>query len=202
MTHTYLRHCLPIGSLTTVKQEPSWAHAHHMTHSIPTESASQHFPQHFPGIHSSRYSDQQMISHCPITQRANKRRPGPYDRIKDQSGKINLELVGILRDPLNKGPPVNGFIQIHDAEERKRVQDKRLKNRVAAEKSRTRKKEQTRRLEDDANRLRLDNEHVTNELQQLKQLARKLRVVQSEHEKLCEFAQQSAHAAPQHHHVI
>ena len=64
-----------------------------------------------------------------------------------------------------------------------------MKNRQAAEKSRKRKKEQTERLESDATRLRIDNEKILVELARLKQLARKLRAVQSEHEKICEFSQ-------------
>ena len=64
------------------------------------------------------------------------------------------------------------------------MEDKRLKNRVAAEKSRKRKKEQTERLEGDAARLRLENEQLGKELNHLKLLARKLRVVQSELEKI------------------
>ena len=63
---------------------------------------------------------------------------------------------------------LSSSFQIHDEEERKRVEDKRLKNRVAAEKSRKRKKEQTERLESDAARLRLENEQVINELGRLK----------------------------------
>merc|ERR1712035_182041 len=96
---------------------------------------------------------------------SSKRRPGPYDNLKDPSGKINLELIS-------------------DENERKKVEEKRLKNRVAAEKSRKRKKEQTERLESDAQRLRIENEQAIADLNRLKQLARKLRVVQSEHEKL------------------
>lgn len=95
--------------------------------------------------------------------------------------------------------PLDNPIQIHDEEERKRVEDKRLKNRVAAEKSRKRKKEQTERLESDAQRLRIENEQAIADLNRLKQLARKLRVVQSEHEKLCEFSQ--SHSS-QHHSTI
>ena len=92
------------------------------------------------------------------------------------------------------------YFKIHDEEERKRVEDKRLKNRVAAEKSRKRKKEQTERLESDAQRLRIENEQAIADLNRLKQLARKLRVVQSEHEKLCEFSQ--SHSSQQHHSTI
>merc|ERR1712035_308083 len=101
---------------------------------------------------------------------SSKRRPGPYDNLKDPSGKINLELIS-------------------DENERKKVEEKRMKNRQAAEKSRKRKKEQTERLESDATRLRIDNEKILVELARLKQLARKLRAVQSEHEKICEFSQ-------------
>jgi len=175
---------LPIEPV--VKQEPCWAPSTPQppTPTTPTTALGQ-LGLSDPFGHSFLHQQPQQQHHhqvCTIKtenleskslqqmRNASKRRPGPYDNLKDPSGKINLELIS-------------------DECERNRVKDKRLKNRQAAEKSRKRKKEQTERLESDATRLRIDNEQIVSELARLKQLARKLRAVQSEHEKICEFSQ-------------
>jgi hypothetical protein len=95
-----------------------------------------------------------------------KKRKGHYDQYKDGSGKIKLELI-------------------EDDEERKRVEEKRFKNKEAAAKSRKRKKEQTEQLESDVNQLRAKTAEVEKELVRLRNLTRKLRAVKSEHEKIC-----------------
>ena len=77
------------------------------------------------------------------------------------------------------------YFQIDDDEERKRVEEKRIKNREAATKSRQRKKEKAELLENEVNALRAETLKVEEELSRLKTLTRKLRAIQSEHEKIC-----------------
>ena len=66
-----------------------------------------------------------------------------------------------------------------------RMEEKRLKNREAAAKSRQRKKEKTESLQNEVVSLRAQSKAVEKDLSRLRALSRKLRAIQSEHEKIC-----------------
>lgn len=65
------------------------------------------------------------------------------------------------------------------------MEEKRLKNREAAAKSRQRKKEKTESLQNEVVSLRAQSKAVEKDLSRLRALSRKLRAIQSEHEKIC-----------------
>lgn len=100
--------------------------------------------------------------------RTSRIRSGPYEKYKDESGKIKVE-------------------EISDPVERERVLEKREKNRVAAEKARHKKRERIDELEREKRRLEdliaasdLDAVRIQRNLDYL-------RVSFQEHEKVCCF---------------
>jgi len=124
-------------------------------------------------FHSSRISGELI----PSTSKSNTKnrhyrggriRSGPYEKYKDESGKIKVEEIA---DPI----------------ERERVLEKREKNRVAAEKARQKKRERIDELEREKKRLEeliaasdLDATRIQRNLDYL-------RVSFQEHEKVCCF---------------
>jgi len=123
--------------------------------------------------HSSRISGELIPSTSkPSTKnrhyRGGRIRSGPYEKYKDESGKIKVEEIA---DPI----------------ERERVLEKREKNRVAAEKARQKKRERIDELEREKKRLEeliaasdLDAVRIQRNLDYL-------RVSFQEHEKVCCF---------------
>lgn len=93
---------------------------------------------------------------------------GPYGRFKDDSGKIDIH-------------------QIPDMNERRKVLEKREKNRVAAARARTRKREKTDVLEEEKAKIESEMSLVQRETQRLQNLRNTLRVVSNEHDKLCPY---------------
>lgn len=102
------------------------------------------------------------------TYRSSRVRSGPYEKYKDESGKICVE-------------------QIADPNERVRVLEKREKNRVAAEKARHKKKEKIETLEAEKCRLEAIIREADEELARKKRHLDLLKVSFQEHEKVCHF---------------
>merc|ERR1712235_176670 len=123
--------------------------------------------------HSSRISGELIPSTSKSTPknrhyRGGRIRSGPYEKYKDESGKIKVE-------------------EISDPIERERVLEKREKNRIAAEKARQKKRERIDELEREKKRLEeliaasdLDATRIQRNLDYL-------RVSFQEHEKVCCF---------------
>jgi hypothetical protein len=99
---------------------------------------------------------------------------GPYGRFKDDSGKIDIH-------------------QIPDQNERRKVLEKREKNRIAAARARNRKREKTEILEDEKAKIQSQINTVQDETQRLRNLRNTLRVVANEHDKLCPYLSKSYH---------
>jgi len=97
-------------------------------------------------------------------------RSGPYEKYKDESGKIQVD-------------------QIADPEERERVLEKREKNRIAAEKARTKKKTKIDFLESEKRRLLALIDAEDAELTTKRRKLDLLKVSFQEHEKVCSFKQ-------------
>jgi len=97
-------------------------------------------------------------------------RSGPYEKYKDESGKIQVD-------------------QIADPEERERVLEKREKNRIAAEKARTKKKTKIDFLEGEKRRLSALIDAEDAELMRKRRKLDLLKVSFQEHEKVCSFKQ-------------
>jgi len=102
------------------------------------------------------------------TYRSSRVRSGPYEKYKDESGKICVE-------------------QIADPNERVRVLEKREKNRVAAEKARHKKKEKIETLETEKRRLEAIIREADEELSRKQRHLDLLKVSFQEHEKVCHF---------------
>lgn len=71
--------------------------------------------------------------------------------------------------------------------ERRKVLEKREKNRVAAARARTRKREKTDVLEEEKAKIESEMSLVQRETQRLQNLRNTLRVVSNEHDKLCPY---------------
>ena len=82
------------------------------------------------------------------------------------------------------------YFQINDPEEKRKVLEKREKNRIAAARARNRKKERTEELEEQESLLRSRIAATESDLERLRHLRHKLHVVSQEHEKLCQFLNQ------------
>jgi hypothetical protein len=93
---------------------------------------------------------------------------GPYGKFKDDSGKID---IGKITDPA----------------ERRKVLEKREKNRIAAARARNRKREKTEDLEEEKAQLSQQISGLDAETQRLRDLRNTLNVVLNEHDKLCPF---------------
>lgn len=101
-------------------------------------------------------------------------RSGPYEKYKDESGKIRVE-------------------QIIDPNEREKVLEKREKNRVAAEKARYKKKERIDTLETEKKRLDDLIKATDDELSKKRRYLDLLKVSFQEHEKVCHFFTKKIH---------
>jgi hypothetical protein len=129
-----------------------------------TESPQSDSPTHFS--QSSRVS---QSNHRSVSSSVNSRfSAGPYGRFKDDSGKIDIH-------------------QIPDETERKKVLEKREKNRIAAARARNRKREKTEILEEEKANVQNQINSVDIETQRLTNLRNTLRVVANEHDKLCPY---------------
>lgn len=95
-------------------------------------------------------------------------RSGPYEKYKDESGKIKVD-------------------EISDPAERERVLEKREKNRVAAEKARFKKRVRIDELEREKQKIEevIASEDI--QLSRIKTLLGTLRVAFQEHDRVCRF---------------
>ena len=91
------------GTNPVIKQEPNWVPPSSISAISSLTSPEAHFSSSF-GLPRSTFSGSTgpgSLHGGPLSlgdlrgdlQRGNKRRPGPYDNLKDPSGKIKLELV-------------------------------------------------------------------------------------------------------------
>ena len=94
------------GTNPVIKQEPNWVPPSSISAISSLTSPEAHFSSSF-GLPRSTFSGSTgpgSLHAGPLSlgdlrgdlQRGNKRRPGPYDNLKDPSGKIKLELVSIF----------------------------------------------------------------------------------------------------------
>lgn len=102
------------------------------------------------------------------TSRPSRVRSGPYEKYKDESGKIRVE-------------------QISDPTEREKVLEKREKNRIAAEKARYKKKERIDTLEEKKSDLEAMIRAADDDYAKTKRYLDLLKVSFQEHEKVCHF---------------
>lgn len=117
-----------------------------------------------PKIEVGSYNDPDKSVH----NKAFGHRSGPYDRFKDNSGKINVALID-------------------DNTEKQRVLEKRRKNRRAAARSRTKKKERIDELESEKNSLERELWEYNNEIEILTRKRNNLRIAAEEHHRICEY---------------
>ena len=134
-------------------------------------------------------------------------RSGPYEKYKDESGKIRVEQVknhskiiySLFRLIINERVWITlvqkliQTIQIVDPNEREKVLEKREKNRVAAEKARYKKKERIDTLETEKNRLDDLIKAADDELSKKRRYLDLLKVSFQEHEKVCHFFTKKIH---------
>jgi len=102
------------------------------------------------------------------TYRPSRPRSGPYEKYKDESGKIRVE-------------------KISDPTEREKVLEKREKNRIAAEKARYKKKERIDTLEEEKTNLENHIRAANDDYAKTKRYLDLLKVSFHEHEKVCHF---------------
>jgi hypothetical protein len=95
-------------------------------------------------------------------------RSGPYEKYKDESGKIKVD-------------------EISDPAERERVLEKREKNRVAAEKARYKKRIRIDELEREKQKIEEVIAAEDIQLSRIKMLLGTLRVAFQEHDRVCRF---------------
>ncbi|CAG5105211.1 Oidioi.mRNA.OKI2018_I69.chr1.g1925.t1.cds [Oikopleura dioica] len=95
---------------------------------------------------------------------------GQYASIKNDAGKIQEDYIS-------------------DEEERKRVLEKREKNRAAAAKARKRKQEQLETLEKEKVKLEMDINRAREEVLEAQRLRNTLRTIFEEHDRVCAYRQ-------------
>lgn len=165
----------PLSDLSGTARPPSFQ-------SIPTEPARGQPPPYETvkneRVNVSPVQDIELPSYSGSIVRYNQNRSrpgrherGPYGQYKDDSGKIDIT-------------------KINDPEEKRKVLEKREKNRIAAARARNRKKERTEELEEQESLLRSRIAATESDLERLRHLRHKLHVVSQEHEKLCQFLNQ------------
>jgi len=100
--------------------------------------------------------------------RSSRPRSGPYEKYKDESGKIKVD-------------------EISDPAERERVLEKREKNRVAAEKARQKKRIRIDELEREKQKIENIIELEDLKIGKIKMVLGTLRVAFQEHDRVCRF---------------
>merc|ERR1712110_34464 len=100
--------------------------------------------------------------------RSSRPRSGPYEKYKDESGKIKVD-------------------EISDPAERERVLEKREKNRVAAEKARQKKRIRIDELEREKRKIENIIELEDLKIGKIKMVLGTLRVAFQEHDRVCRF---------------